>query len=303
MQPRIRWKPFSLRARALSLSALSPLAIQGQERANHLYRVFDGSRLALPSKIFANNYYEGAGSDPDRANCERCWLTVQPLAQHLHLSVAFEHGFPEALGGNKAAATAIKRAAQNHSVVLAAWEHVNIQFLTADLGVPKSQIPHWRAEDYDTVYIVNLTASGALRSFGVHAQSYTPQSTTCPPKFVPPGSSPTPPSPVPPSVKWECHAQRTTSNAVGLEDADLRYVGSGIADCQNECNARAGCTVIVWYAADEHCRVLSGAATHDAYLTSLVADPGRSTCLLVAEHRANPPTSVEQVEAEQRSFV
>ena len=31
-----------------------------QERANHLYRVFDGSRFAVPSAIFANNYYEGA---------------------------------------------------------------------------------------------------------------------------------------------------------------------------------------------------------------------------------------------------
>ena len=122
------------------------LYTRAQERANHLYRVFDGSRFAVPSAIFANNYYEGAGSDPDGANCERCWLTVQPLAQRLHLTVAFDRGYPAALGGNKGAADAIKRAAQEHSVVLAAWEHVNIQFLTEDLGVPKRQIPYWSGE-------------------------------------------------------------------------------------------------------------------------------------------------------------
>ena len=266
------------------------LNIQGQERANHMYRVFDGSRFAVPSVLYANNYYGGAGSDPGSANCERCWLTVQPIAQHLHLTVAFDHGYPAALGGNKGAAEAIKRAAQNHSVILAAWEHVNIQFLTAYLGVPKSQIPYWSGDDYDTIYILNLTASGALGSFDVQAQSYKPQSTTCPPHFVPPGSSPTPPSPVPRGLRWECHAQRTTTDATGLRDDDLRYVGSSIGDCKNECNARLGCKAIVWYAADERCRVLSGVMTHDGYVASLETDPGRSTCALVEEpRRMNPP--------------
>ena len=165
------------------------LNIQGQERANNLYRVFDGSRFAVPSAIFANNYYEGAGSDPARANCERCWLTVQPLAQRLHLTVAFDNGYPPALGGNEGAADAIRRAAQKHGAVLAAWEHVNIQFLTAALGVSKDQIPYWSDKDYDTVYVLNLTTTGALASFEVRNQSYTPRSTTCPPNFVPPGDT------------------------------------------------------------------------------------------------------------------
>lgn len=283
----------------------------------------------MPTAIYANNYYEGAGSDPDGANCERCWLTVQPLAQRLHLTVAFDRGYPAALGGNQGAADAIKRAGQNHSVVLAAWEHVNIQFLTEDLGVPKSQIPYWSGEvwhlgsyshaltmyslpttfvlsiltnvqDYDTIYVLNLTASGALASFEVQAQSYTPQSTTCPPHFVPPGSSPTLPSPVPAGMQWECHAQHTSTDALRLRDDDLRYVGSSIGACQNECNARRGCTAIVWFAADERCRVLSGATTHGDYLASLEADPGRSTCVLVEEHRASPPARADLVEAGER---
>ena len=189
------------------------LNIQGQERANNLYRVFDGSRFAVPSAIFANNYYEGAGSDPARANCERCWLTVQPLAQRLHLTVAFDNGYPPALGGNEGAADAIRRAAQKHGAVLAACEHYNIQFLTAALGVPKANVPYWSDKDYDTVYVLNLTTTGALASFEVRNQSYTPRSTTCPPNFVPPGSLPMPPAPVPAGMAWECHAQRTSANA------------------------------------------------------------------------------------------
>jgi hypothetical protein len=41
--------------------------------------------------------------------------------------------------------------------VLAAWEHYNIQFLTAELGVPKAGIPYWSDADYDTVYVLSLT--------------------------------------------------------------------------------------------------------------------------------------------------
>ena len=34
----------------------------------------------------------------------------------------------------------------NPNQVLAAWEHVNIQYLTEDLGVPKRKIPYWSGE-------------------------------------------------------------------------------------------------------------------------------------------------------------
>jgi len=264
------------------------LNIQGQERANNLFNIFNGERFAAPTAIFANNYYGGASSDPGSANCERCWLTVQPLAQHLHLSVAFNNGYPEALGGNQGGADAIKRAAQNHSTILVSWEHYNIQFLATDLGVPKSQIPDWSGEDYDSVYVLNLTSTGALSGFQVKAQSYTPQSTTCPPHFVPPGSSPTPPAPVPPGHSWECHANKTTTNAMGLHDSDLKYVGSARSDCENQCNVR-GCPVIVWHATDEHCHVLSGSLSHDDFVASLTTDHDRSTCMLVPERDNFPP--------------
>ena len=156
------------------------LNIQGQERMNNLFNVFPSANFSTPTAIFANKYN-------DQTNCERCWLTIQSLAQHLKLPVNFEYGYPKALGGNKAAANAIKDAAKTNKVILVSWEHVNIQFLSADLGVPKSKIPYWKGSDYDTVYELTLDAdTGKLTEFVVKAQNYVPKSTTCPPHYKPP---------------------------------------------------------------------------------------------------------------------
>eukprot|EP00966_Prymnesium_polylepis_P119708 2766540-Prymnesium_polylepis.1 len=206
----------------------------------------------------------GAATDPKNANCERCFLTVQPIAQFLGIPLNFDHGYPAALGGNAAAAQAIKAAALKEGVVLAAWEHYNIQFLTADLGVPKSEIPDWDGDDYDSVYALTVAPNGAISKFEVKAQHFVPRSTTCPPHYVPSGAAPTPPAPVPSGMQWECHAKHTSSNSMGLSDTNLKYVGSSVSDCQNECNVR-GCPVVVWHVSDEHCHVLSGHVLHGDY--------------------------------------
>merc|ERR1711907_513359 len=114
------------------------------ERANNLPNVFNGKgNFSTPTALFANKY----NGQPE---CERCWLTVQSIAQALHLPVNFDHGYPKELGGNAAAAAAIKTAAKTHRTILVSWEHYNIQFLTADLGVPKHKIPHWSGENFDS---------------------------------------------------------------------------------------------------------------------------------------------------------
>ena len=101
---------------------------------------------------------------------------MEALSQALNLTTVFDHGH-KFNGGNAAAAAAIKKASQTQPVILAAWEHVNIQFLTADLGVKKSQIPRWSGSDYDTVYHLELDSTGAVSSFEVLHQNYTPCST------------------------------------------------------------------------------------------------------------------------------
>ena len=162
------------------------LDIQGQERANNLMNLFNSSsgRFSTPTALFANQYNY-------LPECERCWLTVQPIAQRNRLAVNFDEGYQPWVGGNAKAAAAIVSAAKTNSVILVAWEHYNIQFLTEDLGVSKSKIPTWGSEDFDTVYVLQLDASsGALISFSTDAQKFVPQSTTCPPVYVPPPGQP-----------------------------------------------------------------------------------------------------------------
>jgi len=147
------------------------LSPSGQERANVLPGIFTGEASSahdtflVPTQIFADQYRDGR-------DCERTWLTVEPLAQHLNLTIAFDHGHSYN-GGNAASAAAIIKASLTQPVILASWEHVNIQFLTADLGVAASQIPKWSGEDYDSVYRLTFD-QGALASFDVHKQNYKP---------------------------------------------------------------------------------------------------------------------------------
>ena len=59
-------------------------------------------------------------------------------------------------------------------VLLVAWEHVNIQWLTEDLGVPSAQIPTWPDSDYDTVYVLEFdSAAERLTDFQVAAQNFS----------------------------------------------------------------------------------------------------------------------------------
>ena len=188
------------------------LNIQGQERANNFPQLFNstnqqnhattnGSALsssssssqpyfATPTGLFANNYVNDDGT------CERCLVTVLPLSQALESTVPidFHHGYPASLGSNAAAAVAIRTKLWNQHfiehnattlpvIILVAWEHDQIPVLTHELGVPKSRIPSWDEQEYDTVYVLTVQiTTGILSRFEVRAQHYTPQSTTCDPQ-------------------------------------------------------------------------------------------------------------------------
>ena len=147
----------------------------GESRAKNLISVFNGSRFSTPRMIFANRY-------DDPIDCERCVQTVTPLAEHLSLRINNTYGYPPWIGGNSKAAGVIKQVSMSlptGSAVLAAWEHVNIQFLAQDLGVPKSEIPSWDGSNYGQyiccIYIIyiydtynmhnNIRTSGGLRYF------------------------------------------------------------------------------------------------------------------------------------------
>ena len=70
------------------------------------------------------------------------------------------------------AARAILNATSRAPVVLVAWEHLNIHYLAADLGVDKSLIPRWADSDYDTVYVLHLRGASVV-NFTIAAQNFT----------------------------------------------------------------------------------------------------------------------------------
>ena len=58
-------------------------------------------------------------------------------------------------------------------VVLAAWEHINIQYLAEDLGVSRHLIPTWPGSNYDSVYVLQInTADMSLISFHTAAENF-----------------------------------------------------------------------------------------------------------------------------------
>ena len=150
----------------------------GEARAKNLISVFNGTRFTVPTHIFANRY-------DDPIDCERCVQTVTPVAQQLSLNINNTYGYPVWIGGNTLAAKMMKQALMAHptgSVLLAAWEHENIQFLTEDLGVPKSKIPIWHNSNYDSIYILGFDDSGNITSFHVDAEKFDASRTWPPTK-------------------------------------------------------------------------------------------------------------------------
>jgi hypothetical protein len=153
---------------------------RGQARAENLVNVFSGHPLPAvnnetffkPAAIFANWYL-------DTDDCERCNQTVTPLAEALGLPIDLTHGGDHPGGGSgpgggdAGAALAIKAALKSTGgPVVVAWEHMNIQFLTAALGVAKDKIPHWPGEDFDTLYVFEFDTETTLLTFRVSKEGF-----------------------------------------------------------------------------------------------------------------------------------
>eukprot|EP00912_Choanoflagellata_sp_UC4_P002204 UC4_evm5s1393 len=144
---------------------------QGLARARAICNIFDGMPSPLhetfetPQALYANHY-------DDPIDCERCRQTLLPISQHLRLPINFNYGYTSKLGGNQRAADAIRLHTHNTTNILVAWEHVNIKYLTADLGVDRNSIPTWSGSDFDTVYILRFT-DGTLHSFSIAHENYT----------------------------------------------------------------------------------------------------------------------------------
>lgn len=149
---------------------------RGQARAQNLINVFSGGNssehntFGVPKAVFAHRYR-------DPIDCERCQQTVQPLVDVLGITPDYAHGGNHPgtcfCGGNKGAAAAMKDALRKTGgPVLAAWEHVNIQYLTEALGVPKEEVPRWDGSDYDSIYVFEYDNEQHLAAFQHSHQNF-----------------------------------------------------------------------------------------------------------------------------------
>ena len=144
------------------------LSAAGKERADALPSIFNSTQFRTPAALFATFY-------DDHIDCERCTQTVTPISTALGLPINNSYGYNKKLGGNTAAAAAMLATLKaGASPILTAWEHVNIQYLTADLGVAASQIPSWSGADYDTVYELTFDGGMQLAGFKVSAENFHP---------------------------------------------------------------------------------------------------------------------------------
>jgi hypothetical protein len=76
--------------------------------------------------------------------------------------------------------------AYRSALLVVAWEHVDIaklaRLLIADHGGDSAVVPDWRGGDYDSIYVVRLTQTGAgtTATFDHRREDLDGQPTTCP---------------------------------------------------------------------------------------------------------------------------
>jgi hypothetical protein len=113
---------------------------------------------------------------------------VRPLATVEPLAIAMGLPVHASIGGTHIdlLQKALEAPDHRNSVVLVAWEHVELVKLTrrlmSDHGGNAKDVPDWKSPDYDGIYVVRLTWSGdkAAVAFERRAQHLDGQSNVCP---------------------------------------------------------------------------------------------------------------------------
>ena len=136
------------------------LTCQGLQRALALPHVLN-SRFGAPQFIFAPNPLPKVGDAAGSFSYVRPLATVEPTAIAAGLPVNAEYGFSDVSGIRQA----LLSSAHGSSTIFVAWEHLKLVEIVQSLmdtfqsGVT---IPAWTYGDYDSLYIVRLTASGGV---------------------------------------------------------------------------------------------------------------------------------------------
>jgi hypothetical protein len=241
------------------VSSIGCLSAQGEARAQGIVDIFNGTQFKKPVVLYANNY-------TNRNNCERCVQTITPISEHLQLAIDSSFGCDAILGGNQAGAEAmLATLKRTGGPILTAWEHGNVQNLTADLGVDRAQIPDWEGGDYDSCYVLQFDEQQKITSFTHSHEHWRP----------PPEPAPTP---APGPAQWDCHTGSHFKNSLHLKDVDGQQ-SMTLDECQKACLADTDCHVVGFHTTDSHCRTYQGAITASQYGGDLESLKDHQTCI------------------------
>jgi hypothetical protein len=160
---------------------MGQLDCQGLNRALALPGVI-GKKFGKPDAIFAPNPAEM------KEDYGHFFYYVRPLATIEPTAIAFGLSVDASVGVSNidALRQILESPAYRSALVVVAWEHVDIaklaRLLVADHGGDPASVPDWPYEDFDSMYVVSLTQTGAARAvaFDRRHEGLDGQPTACP---------------------------------------------------------------------------------------------------------------------------
>jgi len=160
---------------------LGQLDCQGLNRALALPKVLL-SKYGKPQFIFAPNPSQKEINESGSYYYVRPFVTVEPTAIRCGMPVQLPFGYKE----TKALQAELLKSKYDSATIFVAWEHENLQVfvkrLMTTLGGDVSQVPHWRANDFDSIFVVRITrGAGHIEvSFAHDYENLNNQSTAYP---------------------------------------------------------------------------------------------------------------------------
>ncbi len=163
-------------------AGLGQLDCQGLQRAMHLPAVLKQT-FGKPTAIFAPNPSVKKDDSGVSYDYVRPLATIEPTAVVFSLPVNTDFGLKDTAGLLKAL-TAPQYA---DGVLFVAWEHhlalSAVKDLLKQYGADSTQVPKWKSDDFDSLYVVHLTPQangGKQASFELKHQGLNDLPKTCP---------------------------------------------------------------------------------------------------------------------------
>src|SRR5215472_16819119 len=160
---------------------LGQLNCQGLNRALALPAVI-GKLFGRPDAVFAPDPAQSKEDYGHLYNYVRPLATIEPTAIVFGLPVDASIG----VSNLDALRHKLESPDYRNAVVVVAWEHAAIatlaRLLVAEHGGDPSIVPDWRGDDFDSIYVVKLTQTGAgtAVTFDRRREGLDGQPTVCP---------------------------------------------------------------------------------------------------------------------------